>query len=122
MLTTSKLTFRDVRTEPLNWNVLIKCLVSRGIDLGLVQQGERTKAPAAARELQPTGRDAPQPFHAELVQPLTGREIFSCGPYSASFSRSRLSSASRCASSCLERRLGVKPEHQPLKHPLLPAR
>ena len=43
-LTTGQLTFREVRTEPLDWDVLIKYLTSRGIDWGLVRQSERTKA------------------------------------------------------------------------------
>jgi hypothetical protein len=43
-LRSGQLTFREVRTEPLDWDVLLKYLVGRGIDWGLVRQSERTRA------------------------------------------------------------------------------
>jgi hypothetical protein len=43
-LRSGQLTFREVRTEPLDWDVLLKYLTGRGIDWGLVRQSERTRA------------------------------------------------------------------------------
>jgi hypothetical protein len=41
---TGKVTFTDVRVEPLSWKPLVEYLVSRGINWGLVQQSNRTQA------------------------------------------------------------------------------
>ena len=43
-LTDGKVTFTDVRVEPLNWKVLVDYLTSRGIDWGLVSQSQRLQA------------------------------------------------------------------------------
>ena len=42
--TSGKVTFTDVRVEPLQWKPLVEYLVSRGINWGLVQQSQRTTA------------------------------------------------------------------------------
>ncbi|MGI4835084.1 MAG: toprim domain-containing protein [Janthinobacterium lividum] len=41
---TDKVTFHDVRVEPLGWQPLVQYLESRGINWRLVQRSERTKA------------------------------------------------------------------------------
>ena len=41
---TDKITFSDVRVEPLNWKPLVEYLESRGINWSLVQRSNRTQA------------------------------------------------------------------------------
>jgi hypothetical protein len=74
-LTAGQLTFTDVRTEPLNWDVLIKYLVSRGINWGLVQQSQRTLAHLQQIFYHVAGKPRQKPYFGLAWKTSAGWEV-----------------------------------------------
>jgi hypothetical protein len=74
-LTTGQLTFTDVRTENLNWDVLIKYLTNRGINWGLVQQSSRTLAHLQQIFYHVAGKPRQKPYFGLAWKTSAGWEV-----------------------------------------------
>jgi hypothetical protein len=74
-LTSGKLTFTDVRTEPLDWDVLLAYLTGRGINWGLVQQSQRTLAHLQQIFYHVAGKPRPKPYFGLAWKTSAGWEV-----------------------------------------------
>ena len=74
-VSTGQLTFTDVRTEPLSWNVLINYLTERSINLTLVQQSERNKAHLQQIFYQVGGKPRQKPYFGLAWKTSGGWEV-----------------------------------------------
>ncbi|MDB5268034.1 MAG: primase [Hymenobacter sp.] len=72
---TGGLTFTDVRTEPLTYNVLINYLTGRGIDWGLVQRSSRTQAHLQQVLYQIQGKERLKPYFGLSWKTEAGLEV-----------------------------------------------
>jgi hypothetical protein len=78
-LTTGKLTFTDVRIEPLNWIALVQYLTSRGINWDLIQQSQRTLAHLQQIFYRPAGSTREKPYFGLGWKTSAGWEVRSKG-------------------------------------------
>lgn len=78
-VSSGQLTFTDVRTEPLSWNVLINYLTERAINWTLVQQSERNKAQLQQIFYQVGGKPRSKPYFGLAWKTEGGWEVRSKG-------------------------------------------
>jgi hypothetical protein len=78
-LTTGGVTFTDVRTEPLNWELLLKYLTGRGINWPLVQQSQRTLAHLQQIFYRIEGKPREKPYFGLAWKTSAGWEVRSQG-------------------------------------------
>lgn len=68
-------TFHDVRTEPLSWAPLLQYLTGRGIDWGLVQRSERTRAHLHQIFYRVAGQERSRPYFGLGWKTSAGWEV-----------------------------------------------
>jgi len=78
-LTSGAHTFTDVRTEPLNWELLLKYLAGRGINWPLLQQSQRTLAQLQQIFYRLEGKPREKPYFGLAWKTSAGWEVRSPG-------------------------------------------
>ena len=74
-ISSGKLTFEDVRTEPLKWAALLQYLTSRGIDWGLVQRSQRLLSHLQQIYYRPAGSTREKPYFGLGWKTSAGWEV-----------------------------------------------
>lgn len=74
-LRSGQLTFTDVRTEPLDWDVLLQYLVGRGINWSLVRQSQRTLTHLQQIFYHVAGKPRPKPYFGLAWKTSAGWEV-----------------------------------------------
>ncbi|WP_375418152.1 toprim domain-containing protein [uncultured Hymenobacter sp.] len=74
-ISSGRLTFEDVRTEPLQWAALTQYLTGRGIDWGLVQRSQRLLAHLQQIFYRPAGSTREKPYFGLGWKTAAGWEV-----------------------------------------------